>query len=173
MSAAFKLFPRLMDEVVQVVRSEWDTADPAVKPIYQFGTYKELTKRYVQKSNMSKAKYPLIWLVWEANENKQTWENTSFYKISPRIFICSHTKSDYTSIQRYEKNFEAVLYPIFELLKQAINDNSDISYFSAKSFEIWEHLHWGDSLKDKNKMFDTLDALEIRFKELKITPGSC
>lgn len=175
MSNEFRLFPRIFSDVADVVRLEYDLANN-IKPVFHFGTYDDLKKFHALQDRSDKTKYPLLWLVWEANENVQKWENSSMYHVSPRIFICNSTHDEYLSEERYVKNFEAILYPIWKLIQQAINDATEISYFSAKGFKIAEHLYWGKGIqndKNKNVLFDTLDALEVRFDELKITPGNC
>jgi hypothetical protein len=119
-------------------------------------------------------KYPLVWLVWEASESRKAWVNSSTYTLSPRIFICNSTKSEYSSDYRYTNNFEAILYPIWDLIKKYSSNSTSVNSYSVKDFETWEHLFWGESLgmnKRENKLFDTLDALEIKINELKISPS--
>lgn len=171
----YRLFPRIFSSVVERVRQSYDSVNE-IYPVYEFGTYLQLTRMVKLREQNVVAKYPLVWLVWEANESKQSWKNSLWYTVTPRLFICNFTKTEYTSDERYTNNFENILYPIFDLIKLEINADTNISYFGAKSFETWEHLYWGESLgvqKQVNKLFDTLDALEVRFTELKVTPGDC
>ena len=171
----FRYFPRVFSDVITAVRVEYDSIR-LLKPVYEFGTYLELTKRTAIKdlniaAGKLEVKYPLVWLVWEANENQETWTDSAMYSVSPRIFICTHTSTDYRSEQRYTENFEAILYPIWELIKQGIGNNNNIGVFSSKEFTKSDHLYWGESLgmtKDKNILFDTLDAIEIKFDNLEI-----
>ena len=171
----FRLFPRVFGDVMTSVVSEYDPAN-GLKPVYEFGTYLELTKRSALKDRNIAAgklevKYPLVWLVWEANENAESWTTDAQYSINPRIFICTLTNSDYTSEQRYSENFELVLYPIWELIKQEMDNSNQIDSFSSQNFSKSDHLYWGESIgiaKEKNVLFDTLDAIEIKFTELEI-----
>jgi hypothetical protein len=113
----------------------------------------------------------LVWLVWEANENTKTWSTDAQYSINPRIFICTHTNSDYTSEQRYSENFEKILYPIWWMIEKAMGYSNQIGAFTSQNYNDSEHLYWGESLgfeKKKNVLFDTLDAIEIKFNELEI-----
>jgi len=171
----FRLFPRVFGDVMTSVVSRYDPVN-GLKPVYEFGTYLELTKRSALKdrdiaAGELKVKYPLVWLVWEANENQETWDSDAQYSITPRVFICVGTRSGYSSDQRYKKSFEEILFPIWELIKQEIGDNNQIDSFSSQKFTKADHLCWGDSIgleKLKNKLFDTLDAIEVKFTELEI-----
>lgn len=168
MNTDFRYFPLIIQDIVTQVAVEFDVVDN-LKPFYHFGTYLELTKRVAIKDSIDAEKYPLIWLVWEAGENQQEWATTGRYTVSPRLFICNFTSSDYSSAERYTANFQAVLFPIFELLKKEMNRNRFIS--SQLKFALIEHLLWGESLgfqKTKNVLFDTLDAIEIKINSLKI-----
>jgi len=168
----FRFFPRIFGDVMTAVRAEYDPI-ALIKPVYEFGAYGELTKIHTLDNSNVKTKFPLVWLVWDAVESTKTWENSSMYSVNPRIFICVETNSDYSSDERYTASFENVLYPIWDLIKDAIDANLNISYFSSKNFKDTEHLYWGDPLKEKNVLSDTLDALEIQFTDMKVYPGSC
>lgn len=178
--ADFRLFPRVFGDVVTAARSEYDPTN-GLKPAYEFGTYLELTKRTIIKdrniaAGQLEVKYPLVWLVWEASENEKEWDGNRSYAVNPRIFICAKTDSDYTSVQRYANTFETILYPIWDLMKSEIENNNNISYFSARNFKDKEHFYWGESVeaeKKKGIITDTLDALEIRFYNLKVFPENC
>jgi hypothetical protein len=166
----FRFFPYVFKDVMDAVRLIYDPANN-IKPVFEFGTYLELTKVHNLKDQNNLTKYPLVWLVWEAGENTEKWDFTNIYHISPRIFICTHTNSDYRSVQRYTENFEAILYPIWELIKTAMEDNQLIGTDYSRKYQKTDHLYWGESLgfqKNKNVLFDTLDAIEIKFLELEI-----
>ena len=171
----FRLFPRVFGDVMTSVVSEYDPVN-GLKPVYEFGTYLELTKQIAIKDRNIAAgkvevKYPLVWLVWEASENTKTWITDAQYTNNPRIFICTHTNSDYSSDKRYTENFEAILYPIWWLVQEEMGYNNQIGAFTAQDYNDSEHLCWGESLgfeKKRNILFDTLDAIEVKFTELEI-----
>jgi hypothetical protein len=176
----FRLFPRVFEDVITAVRAEYDPTNN-LKPVYEFGTYLELTKRTAIKDDNIAAgkvevKYPLVWLVWEANENEKRWDSRISYKISPRIFICAKTEIDYTSTQRYANTFESIIYPIWDLIQDEMQESGSIGYSSSKIPKDYEHFYWGESIgvdKKKGVITDTLDALEIKFEGLEIFPRSC
>lgn len=170
MNTDFRYFPLIMQDIVSLVASKYDV--PAgLKPYYEFGTYLELVRRISIKDRIEYPKYPLVWLVWEANESQQQWNSSHSYNVSPRLFICNFTSMDYSSSERYTANFIAVLFPIWELLKQYIQYNTFVSVNGEITYQLAEHLLWGESLgfqKTENVLFDTLDAIEIKLSNLEV-----
>lgn len=166
----FRFFPRVFGDVVTAVRAEYDVTNN-IKPVYEFGTYDELVTVSKLKDDNDIVKYPLVWLVWDARENTESWKYLTDYSVSPRVFICVETDSNYRSEQRYSENLEGILFPIWELIKIKMRDNSNIDFLPPYNFSKNDHLYWGESIgmsKDKNILFDTLDAIEINFNELGI-----
>lgn len=170
MNEDFKLFPYIFRDIISDVRLEYDSINE-LKPYFEFGTYLELTKRIQIKDQIDSEKYPLVWLVWEAAESLQRWNSSHSYNVSPRVFICNFTNSDYSSVERYDANFVGILFPIFDIIKKYMKYNKFISGNGEFNFQLAEHLLWGESLgfqKDRNVLFDTLDSLEIKFESLEI-----
>lgn len=169
MNEDFRYFPYIVRDIVSAVRLKYDVNN--LKPYYEFGTYLELTKRIQIKNSIDAAKYPLIWLVWEARESVQDWTGISEYKVKPRLFFCNFTNTDYSSVERYEANFINVLFPILELFKAYLFANKFVSTSTQTKYRLAEHLLWGESMgfqKQANILFDTLDAIEIKFENLEI-----
>jgi hypothetical protein len=169
MNTDYRLFPYIMEDIVTATAAQYDTVN-WVTPYYHFGTYLELTKSIVIKDQIDAEKYPLVWLVWEAGENAQKWDSGKGYEVSPRLFICTFTSSDYSSVERYDANFVQILFPIWDIMKAKIQRSSFISN-NGFTFQLAEHLLWGESLgfaKGQNVLFDTLDAIEIKIDSLKI-----
>lgn len=169
MNLDFRYFPLIIQDIVTEVAKKYDTVN-SLKPFYHFGTYLELTKRIQIKDQIDAEKYPLVWLVWEAGENAQKWDTGKGYEVSPRIFICTFTSSDYSSVERYDTNFVQILFPIWDIMKAKIQRSNFISN-NGFTFQLSEHLLWGESLgfaKGQNVLFDTLDAIEIKIDSLKI-----
>lgn len=170
MNLDFRYFPLIVQDIVTEVAKKWDIGNN-LKPFYHFGTYLELTKRVSIKDSIDAEKYPLIWLVWEAGESQQDWQNEVQYNVSPRLFICTFTSMDYSSSERYSANFQGVLFPIWELFKKELMFNRFTQTSKQFKFKLAEHLLWGESLgfeKSQNVIFDTLDAIEIKFSSLEI-----
>lgn len=170
MNTDFRYFPLIVQDIVTEVAKYYDTVDN-LKPYYEFGTYLELTKRVAIKNQIDAEKYPLIWLVWEAAESQQEWANEVTYTVQPRLFICASTSMDYSSMERYTTNFQGILYPIWQLFLDELKYNTFTSSNNQFQFRIADHLLWGESLgfqKTQNVLFDTLDAIEIKFTNLEI-----
>lgn len=170
MNEDFRYFPYIVRDIVSAIRSEYDSIDE-IKPVFEFGTYLELTKQVQIKDQIDATKYPLVWLVWEASESVQNWSSKISYTVRPRIFICNFTNSDYSSVERYDSNFIGVLFPIWELFKKQLEFNKFVSIESQFNYTLADHLLWGESLgfqKNANILFDTLDAIEIKFDNLEI-----
>ena len=168
MNTDYRLFPYIFQDIVSAVSAAYDVNN--LKPYFHFGTYLELTKAIAIKDQIDAEKYPLIWLVWEAGENTERWDSNKGYEVSPRVFVCTFTNSDYSSAERYAANFELILIPIWEIMKKKIKQSSFISN-NGLNFQMVDHLLWGESLgfaKGQNVLFDTLDAIEIKIDSLKI-----
>lgn len=163
-------FPEIFAEIVAKVRTKYDTEN-GVLPYFEVGTYAELVKVNAMKDKNIIEKYPLIWLVWEADESKVSRLNNKMYNVSPRIFICTHTSTEKSSAERLSENFELILNPIWELLNRYITYDTHVDWSSKDNYQKADHLLWGESLgyqKNKNVLFDTLDAIEIKYNNLLI-----
>jgi hypothetical protein len=166
----FRYFPYIIRDLVAQVRAEYDPND-LIKPIYEFGTYLELVKRISIKDSVDSVKYPLFWLVWEANESVQKWTSKVTYDVRPRLFIVNFTDENYSSVERYDANFIGVLYPVWELFKSYLEYSEFVSIDGQNNYDLADHLYWGESLKsekNKNILVDYTDAIEIKFEKLEI-----
>lgn len=166
----FRYFPYIVRDLVEKVRAEYDTEN-ALTPYFEFGTFLELSKRVAIKNQIDEGKYPMVWLVWEANDSLQNWTSKTTYTVSPRLFICNFTDANYSSVDRYDANFIRVLFPIFELFKQYLEYSGFTTTSTQYKYKLAEHLYWGESLeyaKKQNILIDTLDAIEIKFENLEI-----
>lgn len=162
MSADFKYFPQVFKEVVEAARLRYDLTNNLL-PYFEYGTYLELLEQCQIKDNNQVAKYPLVWLVWDTNENQQKWIETHIYNISPRVFICDLTSKDYTTQQRYTNTLEAILYPIFDLLLSELGYHKNFSINSEFRYPVNDHPFW---LNNADGSLDVLAAIEIKFENL-------
>ena len=161
MSADFKYFPRLFEEVIEEVRKEYDS----IYPLFEYGTYLELIEKCTVKDNNQQSKYPLVWLVWDQNENQQKWIEPYIYTISPRVFICSLAERDNNTEERYTAPLESVLYPIFEILLSELSYHPNIVLGSDFAYPVNDHPFW---LNNTEGNFDHLSAIEIKFENLQM-----
>jgi len=160
MSIDFKYFPDVFAEIVASARARYDLDN--VLPYFEYGTYFELLEACQLKDNNQLAKYPLVWLVWDASENKETWTEEYIYTISPRVFIATLTSLDQTTADRYTNTMKAVLYPIFALLTYEIDYHENIGSKDYKT-SVNDHPFW---LNNDDGSFDVLSAIELKFENL-------
>lgn len=169
-------FPVIFEEIVAEVRKEWD-AENNVLPISEFGTYLQLTEAYSLKDKEESKKYPLIWLVWEASESERNYEANLIALIKPRLFVVNFTDENYSSSERYAANFETVLYPLWDLFLEKMNEHNQLGKIYKEDYRDYDHLYWGSTVsyqKKKNVIFDKLDAFEVKFtNDIRILPGAC
>ena len=170
----YRYFPYLMTDVIVNLRAIYDP-DRNNYPYFEYGTYLELVKQLEIKDKNQLESYPLVWLVWEANENNEKEIFDEMYSISPRVFIVSPTEPDYSSAERFTNNFEAILNPIFQEFIYQVQYHVNIDFAESNPFTKTDHLLWGESLgfaKDKNVLNCPVDAIEVKFNELLVCQRS-
>lgn len=175
MSVNYKCFPDVMGKIVSLTRL---TIDPSngILPIYEYGTYLELTKENALKDRVKQQKYPLVWLVWGDGDNVENWSIGGKYTVNARIFIIGLSKPDYKSEERMSLVIKSVLYPILDEMKKQMMDSSLIDITTSQGFNKQDHLFWGQGIwasKQRTTFGDFLDAIEINFNNLEILPNNC
>lgn len=169
-----KYFVDVFGLVVEDIRENYDTNNKE-KPYYLHGHPLEILKTLSgrDKSPTWKyRKYPLICLLQDFQETKG--DNPSWsMQVSPRVLIVNRTKREFSSQKRYEKNFKPILYPLYELLLEAI---AEIGFFGVGGPDLIQHkktdrLFWGREglYGSKGNIFnDYLDAIDISFVNLPV-----
>jgi len=161
MSADFRYFPAILGEVIAEVRKEYDANN--LSPYFGYGTYFELMEMCKVKDMNQQLKYPLIWLVWEAEEDKQSWLDPYMYKVAPSVYICDFANTDDLTDQRYINVINPVLYKIFDILISELGYHPNINIDSEFSYTAIDHPFW---LCNDAGAFDDLSAIEIKFENL-------
>jgi hypothetical protein len=162
MSVDFIQFPKIIGEVIDKVKAEYDPSNMNC-PYYEYGTYKELLVACNIKDNNQIEKYPLIWLVWERGENEKKWIEPYIYTISPRLYICTRANIDDTSDQRFTNTIEPVLFPVFETFISELGYHPNIELNADFTYQVTEHPFW---LNATEGTFDILSAIEIKLNNL-------
>jgi hypothetical protein len=157
----YKYFPDVFSEVVDRARLKYDPANLA--PYYNYGTYLELLKLCKVKDNNQLQIYPLVWLVWDNNENQIKYPEPYLYTIAPRVFICDLTSQDYTTEQHYTNVLKAILYPIFEQMMVAMSYHENFSLGTDFRYLVSDHPFW---LNNDAGQLDVLSAIEIKFENV-------
>jgi hypothetical protein len=162
-------FQKIIDRVRLIIDPIITEGTPPVQsgglvPYYEFGTYLELVGKLSSKDNNQILKYPLVWLVWDGNENKQTFINEAEYNISPRIFICDLVGKDQNTDERETNTIHPILYPIFNAISDQIQIYENISTLSGYTIDLDEHPFWLRT----DIQIDTLSSIEIKINNLLI-----
>jgi len=174
MSADFRIFPDIMQEVIDAVVADpnWNSViGPYLEgvvgtfPCFEYGTYLELLQTCIRKDNNQEAKYPLVWLVWEPSENQQKWIEPYMYTLTAKVFICDKTNIDSTTSQRYTDTMKLFLYPIMLALIEALGNHPCIELNDEFKYPANDHPFW---LNNPDGAYDTLSAIEISLQNMLI-----
>lgn len=174
MSVEDKYFVDVFGLAVQDVREQFDIKN-CEKPYYLHGHPLEIIKTLTLKDksqNWKYRKFPLVILLQDFEEKKGVNPSWSL-QVSPRILIVNETKREFSSVERYKENFKPILYPIYELLLEAI---ADIGFFGVAASDQIDHkktdrLFWGNQglYGTKGNIFsDYLDAIDLTFNNLTV-----
>jgi len=159
----FKHFPDVFSELITAIKLRYVSDGPTIS--YEYGTEAEFIAQCVIKDNNQLDKYPLVWLVWDPKENQQVYTDPCIYSIVPRVFICSLTNQDDTTVQKYEHTLKAVLYPIFDLLVDEMAYHANIELDPNFKYTVNDHPYWTNAT---DQFPDFLSAIEIKFENLLI-----
>lgn len=121
-------------------------------------------------------KYPLIALFQDFRERMNT-DVGIYADVSLNIIIANFTLNTYKAPERYDNNFNPILYPIYEtLLKEITRSGYFMGYADNISHDKFDRLYWGrDGLygKEGNIFSDFIDAIEIQNLNLLIDQKIC
>lgn len=142
---------------------------------YMHGSLKEINARLAQLSQSKDGqnqKFPLICLLHDYTRRRgDTYETAEI-----TILIANNTLANYISDERLEKNFKAVLNPIYlELLRQLhlspyFNTPSELRISHTKI----DHYFYGtEGVGGVNRFNDLVDCIELRDLELIIYAKNC
>ena len=173
MSAPFWI--DIFDEIVTDISE--DTSKPgtleADEPFYEHGHPLEIIDILNQKDRHDTEKfnkYPLIALFQDFTETMGQIQSIQS-SVELNLIIAVGTSPDYTSEQRYDKNFRPMLYPLYDLLIEHIIKSK---WFLNTDPGLVPHLKidrlfWGRSGlygNEGNIFNDRIDAIEIQNLQL-------
>lgn len=150
--------------------------DPAVTGIhYLHGHPVEIIETLMQRDKsqtMVFDKYPLICLFQDFQEK---WTQKHQIEATLNIVICNSTVNTLKAYERYDRNFNPILYPIFQsLLKHMVKHVNTIGY--APTYTKIDRLYWGKSglYGNQGNIFnDYLDAIELVNFKLLVNTINC
>ncbi len=146
---------------------------------YHKGSFDELIEDLSQKDGSQEErlkKYPLIYLVRDFEEVRGR-EAGIYCSVSLRVIIAHQTEQTYKIVDREEKVFKPVLYPIYyEFMRQlGLSPMVNQTEESIRHIKI-DRAYWGKNQQrgeNKTALNDYVDAIEVRNLELKINYSNC
>ena len=142
---------------------------------FDFGSFKEIQKRLVEKSAGGVSRYPLICLVTPVPETKNP-SPKYISEVTVHLVIFAETRKEYTTAQRLENVFKPVLYPIVDALEAKITgmDYFDTDETGRLVYDYVDVFHYSATdAKEQNKLAAVLDAVEITNFKLNVLPQNC
>lgn len=165
----------IFDDIITNVRAKYDTILNK-EPYYLFGHPLEIINVLSEKTKndtLKFEKFPLVALFQDFDESKEVPGQVSSANL--RLVICTDTKPEYSSVERYTNSFKTVLYPIYELLIDELRVNKFIKSHSF-SYTKTDRLYWGKQGlygNDGNIFNDFIDAIEITNLNLSFNYNNC
>lgn len=159
----------IIGDVVESMRLDNET------PYYLYGHPTEVVNtlaEWTKAPMMKDKKFPIVILFQDFEEDKgrNMAHNSS---VSLNLVICTSTKREYKSADRYENTFKPVLYPLYDLFMQKLATSGyffDIVEGYVPHVKV-DRVFWGkDGLYGNtgNMFNDFIDAIEIKNLELTI-----
>jgi len=168
MTYNYKPIVDIFTDIVTDVRAKYNVTDGDA-PYYLYGHPVEIVNILSKKTNNSTLKFkkfPLIVLFMDFAEDVQPEGRN----VSLRLAIVTDTKPTFYTADRYTNTFKTVLYPIWELLHQAILDSNYIDSVSL-AYAKTDRPYWGRQGlygNEGNIFNDFVDAIEIDNLEITI-----
>lgn len=154
----------IIGECVEKVRLKFDPTNNE-KPYYDHGPIIDMVRMLGEK-NESKTfkfkKYPLVWLVQDFTEDYGR-DAGRIYDVPLKIVLVTSTEQNIYASKRYETTIKPILYPILDLLIDAIEKHPNNNQRRFE-FKKTDRLHWGKSGiygNEGNIANDYLDAIEL------------
>lgn len=137
---------------------------------YTFGHYVEIANK-LTKENRNNQKYPLFAVILDVterdDEDKRVYKSYDF-----NMIIAYNTQKNYTSEQRRDNIFIPILQPLYRKLIDEIKLNRNGNFLIFKDFvdnTKYDRYFLGSESSDQNKLNNYVDAIEIEFRNLKVT----
>lgn len=175
MAADRRYFVDIIGDVVSNVRAEYDPIDNE-KPYYMWGHYKEIAQRLDFNENSNSVlkfkNWPLIVLMTDIEQSHGNNLIIDYTVNNAKLFIVNQANKNDLAYERKTKNFEPILYPIYELFISKLLLSSDI----LSPENVIEHDHidryaWGSqSIYGNDALIfnDYTDAIELDLNNIEV-----
>lgn len=148
---------------------------PYVK--YKYGSWQEILDQLSIDSNspsFKSVKYPLVCLIYDIQENYVDSVNDN---IRVDILICTNTTPTMKLANRYSKNFETILNPIYaELKSQIVRSRYFMGYNQKFRHTKIDKPHLGQQSAEGPKAYklpDFIDGILLQGVELRVNQSQC
>jgi hypothetical protein len=162
-------------EATGLTATEWK----AKAPYYLYGHPTEMVNTLTKKGTndvYKYQKYPLVYLEQDFTEDVSSVE---YYAEISRltIVILTNTSANFSSIERYNKTFKPILYPLYtKFIEETLWSGSFSFNLNFVNHDKTDRLFWGTKTamgNEKNILNDPIDAIEITLKDLKVFNEKC
>ena len=162
---------------VEQILDELFATIPAIdgnnKLFFGYGEQKELNS--ILLSGKKNSKYPLLWY-----NLPNTLEGRLQYVEGDFDFVIAHnTELDWFNDQRFDKVFDAILFPHFSLVMQALNKAKGVDLFELSPNNFYRYTNYPNygnpttfEGKKEQKQVDIWDAMKFTVK-LRINSNTC
>lgn len=174
----------IIGDIVAKVSAKLLTKLKAVDPLitgvhYEYGHYTDIQERLIAKSESTSqrtARFPLI-AVFEDDRINHKREGI-FGVAGMKMIILAQTSDKITRVQREERVFKPILYPIYEEFLNQLWLSGKFMVYSPDQIEHTQinRPHWGDPGIYKNEGYlftDVLDGIELSNLQLPIYLNNC
>lgn len=174
MAADRDIFVDVFEEIVDAVRAEYDPTND-LEPYYMPGHPREIANRLNLKDRDSVEKFqkwPLIYLLTDIKQSHGEFKNVLYELDSITVYIINPTNKNYTTPERIENVFKPILYPIYNILLDKINESRAIAKNSVDiNHDHYDRYGWGNETVygSEGLIFNQyLDAMELVFNNMQV-----
>lgn len=170
-----RIFTDVMESIVESVRIEYaklPVSNSANEPYYLYGHYQSIADELIAKSlepDHRDSKYPLILLGFDT-EYSETKINDREYQVSCNLWILEETKKEWFTTERFDNVIKPILYPLRNLLEDAIFESKYISSRLDEIQPVWDIIpYWGTQTvqgSESKIINDPLDAMKCKLNNL-------
>lgn len=132
------------------------------KPIYDFGSHKDLLRFLAAKRKEGGNIYPLIWLETPITE---TGDNSPVF-VNLKLVLATLTSSTLSNTERLEKTFKPTLFPLLKNVEKSLKVSGFSRIMNPDKNKVSKFYNFED--KGENNATDIWDAIKFEC-ELRVT----
>ena len=144
---------------------------------FQFGYWPEIANDYMSKGRsfaQGQQRYPMIMLSAGWSENRELVDYRLEFECSPSIYIVSISKKELSTSDRSERIYKEILDPIYLEFMDKIRESRQFLLDNKRIEHEKTNLYYLRTLEaNQNQLNEYVDAIEIKFNNLKILRRKC